>query len=331
MIDRLAAIVRVERASVLVGIGDDAAVVSAPGAPLVLTCDAVVEGVHFERAWSEPEAIGWRAVTASVSDVAAMGARPQHVLLTLAVSRNTEVDWLERVYRGIRAACDAYDVAVVGGDVVSTAGPMLLGVTVTGEQCGAHPLLRSTARPGDAVFVTGDLGGCGAFVHRRSTRPAVVLAPEDEQALYDRYAHPVAQVQAMIALTEAGWVACANDISDGLGSELHEIADASGVHVVIEAARIPTPPALRHYAKQVGISALDFALAGGEDYQIVGTVGRDQAGLLLARLEAIGVRATLVGQVFEGDPGVTMTLLDGKQRALERRGYDHFERGADGR
>jgi len=325
LIERLAAIVNNTSAAVLVGIGDDAAVVAAPAAPLVLTCDAVVEGVHFEREWSEPEAIGWRALTASVSDVAAMGARPQHVLLTLAVPQETDVSWLEGVYRGIRTACDAYGVTVVGGDVVSTPGPVLLSVTVTGVQCGAQPLLRSAARAGDVVFVTGDLGGCGAFVHRRTARPAVVLAPEDESVLYDRYAHPVAQVRAMVALAEAGDIACADDISDGLASELHEIARASGVHVVVDAVRIPTSPALRHYAKQVSLSALDFALTGGEDYQIVGTVSPAKAGFLLARLEAVGVRATLIGRVFEGDAGVTLTYADGAQRPLHRRGYDHFD------
>ncbi len=325
LIDRLRAAVARGDSTVLVGIGDDAAVVRLDGTP-VLTADALVEGVHFRADMIDARSVGYKSLAASVSDVVAMGAAPRHALVTLAVPADETVERLVEMYEGMAEACERFDMTVVGGDIVGTAGPLILSVTVTGELAGPRPLLRSGAQPTDLLFVTGDLGGAGAYVHMMNERPDAVLAEEDAALLRARHQRPWPPLLAGAALARAGVCACANDVSDGLSSELHEIAEASGVRLVVDEERIPTLPALRHYARAVGIRAVDFALTGGEDYQLVGAVSRKDSGRLLTLMEEIGVRVTFIGRAEDGEPGVELRSARGRQ-PLARGGYDHFSGG----
>lgn len=325
LIHRLRAAVAREDGSVVVGIGDDAAVVRLEG-PLVLTADALVDGVHFRADMMDARSVGYKSLAASVSDVAAMGGIPRHALVTLAVPPEETVERLVEMYEGMADACEQFDMTVVGGDVVATAGPLILSVTVTGELPAGRPLLRSGAQPADLLFVTGDLGAAGGYVHMMNERSAAVLAEEDTALLRARHQRPCPPAHAGAALARAGVCVCANDVSDGLSSELHEIAEASGVRLVVDEERIPTLPALRHYARAVGMRAVDFALAGGEDYQLVGAVSRKDSGRLLTLMEEMGVRVTLIGRAEEGEPGVELRTANGRQ-PLARRGYDHFSRG----
>lgn len=329
LIARLRAITRRDDARVQVDIGDDAAVV-ASASPLVMTADALVEGVHFRRDWSAPQAIGYRALAASLSDVAAMGGRPLYALVTLAVSADERIADLEDLYRGMMALADTYDVRIVGGDVVSTPGPLVISVAVTGALWGSKPLLRSGIQPGDWLFVTGDLGGAAAFVDYMTGGKAVILTPEDEWSLRMRHERPAPQVtaaQLLARLAEQGTVGAGctglNDISDGLASELHELAEASGVRLLIHADRLPTPPAVRHYARAIGADPLDFALYGGEDFELVGAVNPAHAGQMLAQMEAAGVRVRIIGEVQDGEVGVDIRKA-GQRVALPKGGYDHF-------
>lgn len=339
LIGRLREIVERTDTSVLVGIGDDAAVVTG-GSPLLLTTDALVEGVHFRRDWISMRDVGYRALAASLSDIAAMGGKPLHAVVALAVPFAEEVDALEELYRGMAELCDAFSVLVVGGDVVSTPGPLLLSATVTGELLGPSPLRRSGANAGDWVFVTGDVGGAGAFVHYKEQGEPVVLVPEDLHMLQLRHARPQPQIQAAAVLAklaegrEAGGCTSLNDISDGLASELHELAEASGVRLLISGDRIPTLPAVRHYARTMRMSPLDFALFGGEDFQLVGTVSDAAVGDLLAQMEAIGIRCTCIGRVHERSAlaeslgtersPVELQMQTGRV-SLHKGGYDHFQ------
>lgn len=329
LIARLRALTHREDARVLVGIGDDAAVVAGANT-LVMTTDALVEGVHFRRDWSPMEGIGYRALAASLSDLAAMGASPAYVMVTLMVPHSETVEGLEELYRGMMQLADLFAVRVVGGDVVATSGPLTISIAATGELLGMRPLLRSGVRPGDWIFVTGDLGGSGAFVHYLASGKACVLTPEDALTLRLRHERPQPQVRAarvLATLTDDArrGTGCTglNDISDGLASELHELAQASDVRLLIHAERVPTAPAVRHYARAAGVDPLDFALYGGEDFQLVGAVDPAQAGRLLAQMEGAGVRVTIIGEAEEGDVGVDMRK--GRQRvALHKGGYDHF-------
>ncbi|PWI56653.1 thiamine-phosphate kinase [Sulfoacidibacillus thermotolerans] len=322
LIERLQAIVWRSDARLLVNIGDDAAVVRYDR-PVVMTTDALVEGIHFRDDLIDPVSLGYKSLVASLSDIAAMGGRPLHTLVALALPFEERVERIEAIYRGLAEACTQYDVSIVGGDVVSTAGPLVITVTVTGELLGAKPLLRSGAQVGDVVFVTGDVGGAAAYLHLKTSSEALRVSESDEWLLQQRHQRPVPQITAGSILAQYEGCTSANDVSDGLSSELHEIAAASGVQLLIDSERLPTLPAVRHYARLARVNPLDFALFGGEDYQLVGTLDRMAVGTFLPLMQAQGVRVSLIGQVKRGNAGVYLQTPTGIHQ-LPKKGYDHF-------
>ncbi len=322
LIERLRAIVDRVDARSIVNIGDDAAVVRYDR-PVVMTTDALVEGVHFRDDLIDMVSVGYKSLVASLSDVAAMGGQPLHAMVALALPFSEQVERLEAIYEGLADACRQYDVAVVGGDVVSTSGPLVVTVSVTGELLGEHPLLRSGAKVGDLVFVTGDVGGSAAYLHLRNQASSLLLSENDVWILQQKHIRPVPQLMAGRIFAQNAGCTSLNDVSDGLSSELHEIASASGVRLMIEADRIPTLPSVRHYARLAGVDALDFALYGGEDYQLVGTIDRTSAGIFLPLMQAYGVRISLIGQVKRGESGVYLQTNSGLKE-IKKKGYDHF-------
>jgi thiamine-monophosphate kinase len=305
---------------VKVGVGDDAAVLELnPGEEQVVTIDTMVEGVHFLQQTMNWPDVGYKAVAVSVSDVAAMGGDPRHVLLSLAIPKQLELGNLEALYDGVAEACAEYGCSLVGGDVVSTSGPLVVTSTVLGAVPSGRALLRSGARPGDIVFVTGWLGGAEAGLRYLMERPPL---PSDEAlALVAFHQRPRAQVQAGAILREEGASSC-NDISDGLASELNEIAAASAVRLRIDAAKIPLHPATVNFARRRGETPVDYAWYGGEDFQLVGTASPMAFARALARCQSVGIRLTAIGRVEQGD-GVIAETARGLE-VIAPKGYNHF-------
>lgn len=319
MIDRLAGRLAATDESVVVGIGDDAAVVAySAGAQVVTTTDMLVEGVHFRRDTIDDRLLGWKAIAVSISDIAAMGGRPRHAVVSLAIPVAMEVERIEELYSGMDEVCRAYGMHVVGGDVVKTDGPFVLSVTVLGEVEAGRALLRSGARPGDLLFVTGTVGGSAAGLEYIQKGGAVL----DDSLLKSLHQRPVPQVRAGRLLLESGACTSLNDVSDGVASETNEIAKMSGVQLVIEAERMPMQAIVTEYAAHRGIDPLDWALFGGEDYQLVGTLdpaGADRAMSLFAKE---GLPLTVIGRVEAGQ-GVTL-LRQGERQELTPKGFNHF-------
>ncbi|MCI3922631.1 thiamine-phosphate kinase [Paenibacillus sp. TRM 82003] len=317
---------------VVVGIGDDAAVVApTPGMQTVLTVDTMVEITHFLPWTMDDESIGWKAMASNVSDLAAMGAVPRYALIALSAPRGFPLERLDRVYAGLYACADAYGVAIIGGD--TTASPERLTVTVTaiGEVEAGAALLRSGACPGDVVFVTGPVGrsaaGLDVLLRRRPEPAEAELAADEPWApLIAAHRRPAPRVAAGRALR--GLATSLNDVSDGLASEAAEIASASGVRVALDAAAVPLTPALRAYAASLERDPLEFALYGGEDYELVGTAPAARADELLAALRLAGTEPAIVGIVRSvgenAEPGVDLEYPDGRTETLSRRGYNHF-------
>jgi thiamine-monophosphate kinase len=282
-----------------IGIGDDAALVRVPrGETLLASVDANVEHVHFRRDWLAPEEIGYRAVTAALSDLAAMAARPLGMLLSLTVPESWMPE-LGRIADGVGEAATRYRSPILGGNLASA-----LELTITTTVLGASfaPLRRSSARPGDAVYVTGRLGGPGAALAqlRRS------VSPGDSRS---RLAKPVAR------LCEAQWLAgsgatAAIDISDGLVADLRHLAAASKVHVAIDAAAIPI----------FSSASLSDALQGGDEYELAVTSPVTLDAERFA--ERFGVPLTEIGRVVDGP--ATVEVLGA--RVADAKGYDHFSR-----
>ncbi|MGD0982430.1 MAG: thiamine-phosphate kinase [Acidimicrobiales bacterium] len=279
-------------------IGDDAAVVACPaGKSLLLAADAVVEGVHFDLDLVDAADVGWKALVVNVSDIAAMGGRPLHALVTVV---GATAVMIEGLVRGLAEAAAAYDCAVVGGDLSS--GPRLvITVAITGTTGDREAVLRSNARPGDLLFVTGALGRSAAGL--RALRAgkggdATLLAgpagtsrgagaPKASLDLAAAYRRPVARVPEGLAASAGGATAMI-DVSDGLGIDLDRLATASGVGVVLDA--VPTAEG----------STREEALGGGEDYELV-FAARDP-GAIERAFEAAGLRAPIRIGACVADP-----------------------------
>ncbi|WDL95459.1 thiamine-phosphate kinase [Alicyclobacillus sp. ALC3] len=344
---------------VRVDIGDDAAVLTvSSGEDLVLTTDTMVEGVHFLPETMDWSDVGYKAVAASVSDVAAMGGRARHVVLAIAIPEHVELASLEALYEGVADVCADTGCRLVGGDVVGTSGPFVVTSTVQGVVAAGQAVLRSGAQPGDVVFVTGTVGDSGAglalqqptvsqeaanrMMPNRPTagvtsantahtpgmdvpRTMPSYVPADEAyALRQRHRRPRPQVEAGPILLESGATSM-DDISDGLASELNEIAKASGVRLRIEAARVPLSPAVQNFARGRREDPLTYAWYGGEDYQLVGTAPPFAFARILARFDGVGVRVTQIGRVEPGDGEVVAVLPNGIIDLVEARGYNHFK------
>lgn len=276
-------------------IGDDAAVVSPPRGGLVLTSDAVVAGVHVDLSLVGLDDVGWKAVSAAVSDVAAMGCRPLYVLVTVCGPPDTDVDAL---YRGVAAATAEYGCPVVGGDLVG-ADRLVVSAAAAGETGHRAPVLRSGALPGDRVFVTGPLGASAAGL--RLLRAGAVAA---DHPLALAHRRPRARLAEGRAARAAGATAMV-DVSDGLAADLAHLAEASGVGVALDAVPAATG------------ATDEEALAGGEDYELLFTAANP--GHVAATFAEAGLRQPLGLGLCTADAG-ERTLAG---RALPAGGWEH--------
>jgi len=305
---------------VTVSIGDDAAAWQTDGVQLATT-DTLVEGVHFRRDLSSWPDLGWKTLAVNLSDIAAMGGVPQCALVTLALPPDTPLADMSALYDGLCEAAETERVAIVGGDVVG-APVVVITVTLFGA-AGAGPdgrpalMLRSAARPGDLIAVTGALGGsaAGLAAAMRSQRPGAGPAVQELLALHRR---PRARVREGQALLACG-VTCAIDVSDGLVADLGHICEMSCLSANLHAAKVPVHPGVRRLFPE---DALRLALSGGEDYELLFTA---PAQTLAAARRALGDGLTIIGEMTTGEPGKVRVLDEGGQPlALPKRGWDHF-------
>lgn len=314
-----------------VGIGDDAAVVGqSPGYSLVMSCDTMVEGIHFTDWSMTDEDIGYKAMATNISDLAAMGAIPRYALIALSVPEGMDEARLQRIYAGLYECADAYEVAVIGGDTTASRQGIVITVTITGEIEAGRALLRSSAKTGDAVFVTGALGAsaAGLALLRLAAEGADVAArlgdEEAMRALTRAHRRPAPQVAAGRLLVSTGRGRALNDISDGLASEAAEIAASSGIGLVIEEAQLPLPQGMAAAAEAAGSTPLNWVLYGGEDYQLLGTAAKERIPELQAAFQRSGLQLHVIGYATDAFMGVRLRRADGTWEPLEKRGYNHF-------
>ena len=307
VIDMIKGILEKPGKDVEVGIGDDCAVVDFGGKKLVLTVDALVEGDHF-GGWFSPEQAGRKAIEANVSDIASMGARPKFVLVGLCLRRDSEAGFVERLYNGINEACKKYGIFVIGGNITHGT-QVVIDIFLLGELDGnARPCLRSSARPGDYIVSSGDLGGsCAGLNLFLKKFPGF-------EGVKKFHVEPHANLGKALLL--APLVNAMEDVSDGLASEVKNICKESNCGAVIFAENVPVASEVKKAASALGMGWLDFALFGGEDYELVATVPEKN----VKAVEALG--AVVVGRILEGKN--VYLERSGKRVLLEKRGYDHF-------
>lgn len=301
------------------GLLDDAAILDiAPGRRLVVTADALIEGVHFFPD-DPPELIGRKLLRVNLSDIAAMGAVPIVYLLTMALHDRGTADWVEAFARGLGVDQKTFCVTLVGGDTSVTKGPIALSVTALGHVSLGGGLRRSGARAGDRVFVSGTIGD-GAMGLKLLTDKLPGLGNDDRAFLEQRFRLPEPRVALGQRLQ--GLASAAIDVSDGLAGDLEHICVASGVGAVLEVARVPMSVAARH-AVESDPQLLETVIAGGDDYELLFTAPADRTKEIEAVASESSVQVTEIGTVETGQ-GVTLVGQDGTPIELKLRGYRHF-------
>jgi thiamine-monophosphate kinase len=313
---------------VVVGIGDDAAVLEVPhGAELVVAVDTIVAGRHFPEG-SDARSIGHRALAVNLSDMAAMGANPAWATLALTLPA-ADTAWLERFSSGLLDLADANGVVLVGGD--TTRGPLTVSVQILGHVPRGAALRRSGGRPGDLLAVSGTLGDAGAGLalltetgatgrSREGKRGREAGRSRDEDELVQRFDYPSPRVQ--LGLAARGLASAAMDLSDGLSGDLPKLAQASGVAGHVDVERLPLSSAMRAFAGAE--QSRDWALSAGDDYELLLAVPPRQYVALKAAADRLNLTLTLIGDLREGS-GVTWSL-NGKEFVPKASGYDHFGR-----
>ncbi|HKF44692.1 MAG TPA: thiamine-phosphate kinase [Thermoanaerobaculia bacterium] len=309
-----------EAERVLVGPGDDAAVFHVEAGEVVATTDLLVEGVDFLPD-TAPEAIGRRALAVNLSDLAAMGARPETFLLTIGFPAEKGEEFPLAVARGALSRAECWKASLVGGDL-SDAPVVVVSVALWGR-AERSPLLRSGGKPGDDLYLSGFPGRAAAGLALASRKGPASLDARHARELLAAYEDPEPRVALGLELSRRGLAAAAIDVSDGVGIDAGRLARASGVRVVIEEKELPLSPALAEAAAALGTDPSAWMLAGGDDYELLFSA-RPESTDAIAKLSTAEVPVTRIGRLEEGEGAFGVGA--GGLRDVSRSGWDHFGR-----
>ena len=318
LIDQIRHLARAGRSvhprAVRLGIGDDCAVLRLPtGHESLVTTDFSLEGIHFRRDWHPPESVGHRCLARGLSDIAAMGGEPDAAFLSLALPRGLAQTWVSRFLRGMMSLAERHGVTLAGGDTAESPSGILADIVVLGSVRKDKAILRSGARPGDSIYVSGALGGAAAAIARLRRQPNGAVRPRD----YPRHFYPEPRLEPGRVLREKRLANAMIDTSDGLSTDLAHICEESGVGAEVDAACIPRA----YVGKPAHQVSLELALHGGEDYELLFTVSSGKrvpasiAGIPLTRIGRI-TRSRRILLRDEGDVA----------RPLASRGWEHFRK-----
>jgi thiamine-monophosphate kinase len=301
-------------------IGDDAAVLDvSAGLQVVVTTDLLIEGVHFRRDWSDPYSIGWKAAAVNLSDLAAMGADPTFTFVSLGLPLDETVEGVERLYDGLGDCLGRYGAKLAGGDTNRTLAGLTLNITQLGTVPSGLALKRAGAKAGDILLVTGTLGNSAAGLALLELHGAV-KAEKLCRALVQSHRRPQPRVVAARALRETGKVHACMDLSDSLASDLPKLCAASGVGARVDVPRLPLSDDLRT-AAELGRPAWEFALGGGEDYELLLSAAPADVETISAAAAATGTALTPIGEIIR--TGLHFVDADGNDLPSAG-GWDHF-------
>jgi thiamine-monophosphate kinase len=308
---------------VLLGPGDDAAILRLPpGRVALLTCDMMVEDIHFRRAWISPWQLGWKAMAQNLSDIAAMGGEPGFAVASLALPGTADKGTADGISEGLIAAASRYGAALVGGDLVGSPGPIAVDVSVLGWVEEKAALQRRGARPGDRLLVTGTLGASAAGLQALLQGRQQEDDPHFRQALTAHHEpQPRLKEGRAIALSRAATAMM--DLSDGLAADLPRLCTESGVGAKLFLAQVPVAEACRAVAAGLGLDPVSLAVSGGEDYELLFTCPAEAVARMRAVVaEAGGLSATEIGEIVDG-PAIIALDPQGRSVPLAQ-GFDHF-------
>ncbi len=297
------------------GLRDDAAVLKAAGQDIVVNTDAIVEGVHFLPD-DPPDTVARKALRTNLSDLAAKGAEPAGFVLTLALKSHDEA-WLAELARGLGEDIETYGCPLLGGDTVSTPGPLMISVTAFGRLPEGRIVRRAGAQVGDLIVVTGTIGDAALGLALLQGR----LSASNDEPLIERYRVP--QPRCALARAVRDHATASMDVSDGLAGDLAKLCKVSGVSAVIETETLPlSAPASA--LLEAGLIEIEALVAGGDDYEILCTMPEARVASFLSQAEEAGIAAAVIGEIVAGDAAPRFVDGAGETIELKRHSYSHF-------
>jgi thiamine-monophosphate kinase len=327
LIDRIKSHFKIQRSETIKGIGDDAAVLDYGGEPVIVSTDLLVEGIHFDLMYHPLKHLGYKAAIVNLSDICAMNGVPKHITVSIALSNRFSVEAVDELYEGIRIACEAYDVDLIGGDTTASPRGLTISITALGSAPKERITYRSGAKPGDILCVTGDLGAAYLGLQILEREKQVYLAhpemqPElsEKKYLIGRQLKPEARLEAVKYFEKQGLLPTAMiDISDGLASDLMHICKASGTGAFIEEAQVPIHDEARMQAMEFHLDPITCALSGGEDYELLFTV--DPKDLDKVRfMDSVYI----IGEIVPKEDGIMLHTSGGQRHPITAQGWKHF-------
>ena len=330
LIDHLTNDIVLQNKSSLKGIGDDAAVIDNGDEMTVVSTDLLTEGIHFDLMYTPLKHLGYKAVVVNLSDIYAMNASPRQITVSIAISNRFSVEALEELYSGIKLACAHYQVDLIGGDTTSSTKGLVISVTAIGSAKKENLVYRNTAKSGDLLAVTGDLGSSymGLQILEREKQlfledPNIKPELENQDYLIGRQLKPEARSDMFKYFMDNQFKPTAMiDISDGLASELFHICKQSDVGAFIEEKYIPIRPETEKMALEFNMDPITAALNGGEDYELLFSF--DQSDLDVVRNMP---DVNIIGEIVNKDKGITLHTNAAKIHPLQAQGWNHFREG----
>jgi thiamine-monophosphate kinase len=328
LIDHLTRNIEIQNASSLLGVGDDAAVIDHFGKQTVITTDLLLEGVHFDLAYTPLRHLGYKSVVVNLSDIYAMNAIPTQIVIGLGISNRFSLEALDEFYEGVYAACAKYGVDLVGGDTTSSKKGFIISVTAIGEVAPDNYVKRSTAQQGDLLCVSGDLGAAyvGLLFLEREKRifaesPGVQPDLEGESYVIGRLLKPEARKDIIEFFAESGIVPSAMmDISDGLSSEILHICKDSNLGCVLYEEKLPVADDMKKAAYKFEIDPTACALSGGEDYELLFTIPQADYDKLV-----LNEQISVVGYMTEPEKGTNILTKGGSKYPITAQGWNHLK------
>jgi thiamine-monophosphate kinase len=328
LIDHLTEDILLRNSSSIKGIGDDAAIIDCGEHFMLVTTDMLVEGIHFDLAYTPLKHLGYKAVVVNLSDIYAMNGIPEQITVSMALSNKYSVEALEELYEGIKLACDFYNVDLVGGDTTSSPKGMILSITAIGKCEKNKVVLRRGAKAGDMICVTGNLGAAyiGLQILEREKQlylehPEIQPELTQHDYLIGRQMKPEARRDAIAFFEEKDILPTAMiDVSDGLASEIMHICKQSGCGAVIEESKVPIHPMTESQAIKFKINPITCALNGGEDYELLFTVSADDYETLQYMPDVY-----IIGEITDAKEGVRLLTSGGSYYPITAQGWNHFK------
>lgn len=328
LIEHLTKNIELQNASSIVGVGDDAAVIDHFGKQTVISTDLLIEGVHFDLAYTPLKHLGYKAVIVNLSDIYAMNAVPSQILLSIGISNRFSVEALDEFYEGVYAACSKYEVDLIGGDTNSSQKGFIVSITSIGEIVPDKYVKRSTAKKGDLFCVSGDLGAAYVgllFLEREKKiyleNPAIQPDLEGESYVIGRLLKPEARKDVVgFFAKEKILPTSMMDISDGLSSEILHICKQSNLGCVLYEEKIPIAEEMRNAAFKFKIDPTACALSGGEDYELLFTIRQEDHDKLV-----LNENISVIGYMTEAEQGATIITKGGTKHAITAQGWKHLQ------